>query len=128
MLSSKFRPLRSVLGSNCTVLRLKLLFSRTMASSSTTDLLINDPKYSWLKELGLQADNPGVFDGTWHASGPVSSLQSICTFYSEWLCIGLYQCMWHLNFHETPDTLASLLNPKFKHKRSKSRFTTSAIV
>lgn len=74
MLSSKFRPLRPVLGgSRCTVLRLKLLFARrTMASSSTADLLINDPKYSWLKELGLEADNPGVFDGTWHASGPVS--------------------------------------------------------
>jgi aldehyde dehydrogenase family 7 protein A1 len=41
-----------------------------MATGS--DLLINDSKYSWLKELGLQADNPGVFDGTWHASGPVS--------------------------------------------------------
>ena len=71
MLSGKlFRPLRP----SCTVLRLKLLVSRTMASgSSTADLLINDAKYSWLKELGLQADNPGVFDGTWHANGPVSA-------------------------------------------------------
>lgn len=70
MLSGKlFRPLRP----SYTVLRLKFLLSRTMASgSSTADLLINDAKYSWLKELGLQADNPGVFDGTWHASGPVS--------------------------------------------------------
>ncbi len=79
MLSGKlFRPLRPVLararGSSCTVLHLKFLLSRTMASgSSTADLLINDPKYSWLKELGLQEDNPGVFDGTWHASGPVSA-------------------------------------------------------
>ena len=71
MLSSKFRPLRPILGGNCAVLRLKLLLTRTMASTST-DLLINDPKYSWLRDLGLQADNPGVFDGTWHASGAVS--------------------------------------------------------
>lgn len=40
-------------------------------SYSTTDLLINDPKYSWLKELGLQAENKGVFDGTWRGSGAV---------------------------------------------------------
>lgn len=39
-----------------------------MASS----FLINDPKFSWLKqELDLQERNPGVFDGTWHASGKV---------------------------------------------------------
>ena len=48
--------------------------SRTMSGSkaySTTNLLINDPQYSWLRRLGLQEENPGVFDGTWHASGPV---------------------------------------------------------
>ena len=37
-----------------------------------SDLLINDPKYSWIKELGLQEVNPGVFDGSWNGSGPVS--------------------------------------------------------
>lgn len=42
-------------------------------SYSTADLLINDPKYSWLKELGLQAENKGVFDGTWRGSGTVGS-------------------------------------------------------
>ena len=41
-----------------------------MASSSS--FLINDPKFSWLgKELELQEKNPGVFDGSWHASGKV---------------------------------------------------------
>ena len=44
---------------------------RFRAMSSNADLLINDPKYSWLKDLGIEADNPGVFDGTWHANGPV---------------------------------------------------------
>lgn len=49
-------------------------FLRAMSAAktySTSQLLINDPKYSWLKELGLQDENPGVFDGTWHAEGPV---------------------------------------------------------
>lgn len=40
-------------------------------SYSTSDLLINEPQYSWLRGLGLQEENPGVCDGTWHASGPV---------------------------------------------------------
>ena len=40
-------------------------------SYSTSELLINDPKYSWLRNLGLQEENPGVCDGTWHANGPV---------------------------------------------------------
>lgn len=40
-------------------------------SYSTSELLINDPKYSWLRKLGLQEENPGVCDGTWHANGPV---------------------------------------------------------
>jgi len=43
--------------------------SRTMAS-----YLVNDPKYSFLKELGLQEQNKGVFDGTWHGSGEVKSV------------------------------------------------------
>ena len=44
------------------------------ASIRMSGLLINEPKYSWIKELGLQEDNPGVFDGTWGGSGPVSCL------------------------------------------------------
>lgn len=35
-------------------------------------LLINDPKYSFLKDLGLSDVNPGVFSGKWHGSGEVS--------------------------------------------------------
>ncbi|KAJ8984243.1 hypothetical protein NQ317_007475 [Molorchus minor] len=46
---------------------------RTMASS---DYLINDPKYSFLKDLGLKDFNLGVFDGSWKGSGQV--VQSIC--------------------------------------------------
>jgi aldehyde dehydrogenase family 7 protein A1 len=45
-------------------------------STSTTDHLINDSKYSFLKELGLKATNFGVYDGSWKGSGEV--VQSIC--------------------------------------------------
>jgi hypothetical protein len=33
--------------------------------------LINDPKYSFLKELGLAEKNSGVYDGAWRGSGEV---------------------------------------------------------
>nr|KAG5705947.1 hypothetical protein BaRGS_010837 [Batillaria attramentaria] len=39
-------------------------------------LLIEDPKYSWLKELGLSAQNEGVYTGTWGATG--EEVTSIC--------------------------------------------------
>ena len=39
---------------------------------SSEDLLINDPAYSWLKDdLGLNADNHGVFNGSWGGTGNV---------------------------------------------------------
>ena len=42
------------------------------ASYSSTDLLINNPQYSWLHDLGLQENNPGVFNGiSWGGSGQV---------------------------------------------------------
>ena len=45
-------------------------------SYSSSEFLINDPKYSWLHKLGLQEQNPGVYDGAlWHANGPVGIVQ-----------------------------------------------------
>lgn len=35
--------------------------------------LINDPKYSWLKEIGIQSENLGAFSGTWSGNGEVCS-------------------------------------------------------
>ncbi|CAK8680073.1 unnamed protein product [Clavelina lepadiformis] len=55
-------------------------FSTTKKLSS--DLLIDQPKYEWLKELGLNADNDGVFDGSWRpGSGPV--VTSLCPSNNE---------------------------------------------
>ncbi|KAJ8938603.1 hypothetical protein NQ314_011411 [Rhamnusium bicolor] len=48
--------------------------TRTMVVS--TQFLINDSTYSFLKDLGLKETNLGVFDGTWKGSGQV--IQSIC--------------------------------------------------
>ena len=59
------------------------MFSRFLSVSSlvprygwtrqSSGYLINEPEYQWLKELGLQEKNPGVYDGTkWCGSGPVS--------------------------------------------------------
>lgn len=39
-------------------------------------MLIDNPKYSWLKELGLESVNKGAYWGQWGGSGPVSSIAS----------------------------------------------------
>lgn len=38
--------------------------------------LINQPKYSFLKDLGLQEDNLGVYSGTWSGSGEVNHCEN----------------------------------------------------
>lgn len=38
----------------------------------STGYLIENPKYSFLKELGLEKTNVGVFNGEWKANGAVS--------------------------------------------------------
>ena len=37
----------------------------------SSGFLINDPKYSWLSELGLKETNDGVYWGSWGGSGEV---------------------------------------------------------
>ncbi|KAF2356056.1 Aldehyde dehydrogenase domain [Trinorchestia longiramus] len=46
---------------------------RTMSSAN---YLVNDPKYSFLKELGLQEENKGVYNGSWIGNGEV--VTSVC--------------------------------------------------
>jgi len=45
----------------------QLQLSRGNSSCDSSGLLINQPKYAWLKELGLKEHNDGVFDGEWKA-------------------------------------------------------------
>ncbi len=37
-----------------------------------SSFLIDEPKYAFLKELGIEKRNPGVYNGTWGGSGEVS--------------------------------------------------------
>ena len=68
MLAGLRPAVRFLLSAPCRTSSLVLL--RAMSGTSS-ELLVNDPKYSWLSELGLQAHNPGVFDGSWHGAGEV---------------------------------------------------------
>jgi len=40
-------------------------------AASMSSLLITQPQYSWLKELGLHEDNAGVYNGAWGGQGEV---------------------------------------------------------
>lgn len=42
-----------------------------LSTTQSEDLLINKERYSFIKELGLQDHNDGVFSGTWGANGEV---------------------------------------------------------
>ena len=44
----------------------------SFCSAQDGSLLIEEEKYAWLKDLGLKADNDGVFNGTWKAGGEVN--------------------------------------------------------
>jgi len=64
--------LRRLVKSSCSVSRLNLTPSKCKRSYvSTSGLLIDDPKYSWIRELGLSAENPGVYNGSWGGAGQV---------------------------------------------------------
>ena len=41
--------------------------------SGSGGFLIDEPKYAFLKELGLKETNAGVFNGSWFANGEVNS-------------------------------------------------------
>uniref|UniRef100_A0A3B3U5Z0 Aldehyde dehydrogenase 7 family, member A1 n=1 Tax=Poecilia latipinna TaxID=48699 RepID=A0A3B3U5Z0_9TELE len=53
------------------LLRNKFASVRCHQSAAMSSLLINQPQYSWLKELGLSEDNLGVYNGSWGGSGEV---------------------------------------------------------
>ena len=56
----------------------RLLIKHVIAQSPKlvrmTSYLIENPKYSWLKELGLDVENKGVFCGEWVGSGEVRGI------------------------------------------------------
>uniref|UniRef100_A0A3Q2Z8M6 Alpha-aminoadipic semialdehyde dehydrogenase n=1 Tax=Hippocampus comes TaxID=109280 RepID=A0A3Q2Z8M6_HIPCM len=62
-------------------LLLKNKFPSLHQSAAMSSLLISQPKYAWLKELGLSEDNPGVYNGNWGGSGEV--ITSYCPANNE---------------------------------------------
>ncbi|XP_046856803.1 alpha-aminoadipic semialdehyde dehydrogenase-like [Xenia sp. Carnegie-2017] len=58
---------RSILSLN--VARIGLLNKRACLSSG--NLLIEEPEFSWLKELDLKPENDGVFNGNWKGNGDI---------------------------------------------------------
>ncbi|KAK3858063.1 hypothetical protein Pcinc_014684 [Petrolisthes cinctipes] len=51
-------------------------FSLLTRAMSSAGYLINEPKYAFLKELGLQENNKGVYNGKWFGNGEV--VTSMC--------------------------------------------------
>ncbi|XP_001362189.2 alpha-aminoadipic semialdehyde dehydrogenase [Monodelphis domestica] len=66
MLPLTFSLSRQVLLGRRKILR---VWNKPAAFMST--LLINQPQYSWLKDLGLKEENEGVYNGTWGGRGEV---------------------------------------------------------
>lgn len=46
-------------------------FSGPRSAADMSGLLINQPQYAWLKELGLREENEGVYHGSWGGRGEV---------------------------------------------------------
>ena len=49
-----------------------ILSTSVRCQSSASQFLINQPKYSFLKDLGLEESNLGAYNGSWFATGEVS--------------------------------------------------------
>ena len=65
--------LRAFLKKLFTFTKSNLGFLSKCAYSNGGNLLIDEPEFSWLKELGLKAENDGVYNGSWKGSGEVCS-------------------------------------------------------
>lgn len=58
----------------------RLLFQKanTIYKMQGSRCMVSDPKYGFLKELGLTTENPGLFDGRWGGSGKVCIQIHLC--------------------------------------------------
>ncbi|CAH2296068.1 alpha-aminoadipic semialdehyde dehydrogenase [Pelobates cultripes] len=53
------------------VLKSRIWSSCCRRTAAMSTLLLNQPQYSWLKELGLKEENEGVYNGAWGGKGEV---------------------------------------------------------
>jgi len=53
-----------------------LITRRNMSSSAAgrSKFLVDEPRYAFLKELGLERTNLGVYNGKWFANGDVHTI------------------------------------------------------
>lgn len=51
------------------------LLRRGAGAAAMSTLLVSQPRYAWLRELGLQEENPGVYNGRWGGGGQVRAAQ-----------------------------------------------------
>lgn len=100
--------------------RAQLLITRSTCAShkitrAMSSMLIDDPKYSWLKDLGLGATNNGAFYGVWGGSGEVTF--SIALFTNVNRQCGVLKCHCFLNtiYEHFQSNLHNLKN-KFQFK------------
>ena len=66
-------------GGNSCVQLFNMSRSCTMSSDSGGKFLIEEEKYGFLKELGLDKVNKGVYNGKWFGSGEVSLKKWACS-------------------------------------------------
>ena len=67
-----FRRAANFAATNASLSRQKLIYGYNQSAFAST-LLINQPKYAFLKDLGLSETNYGAYDGQqWFGTGEVS--------------------------------------------------------
>uniref|UniRef100_A0A8C5U0R9 aldehyde dehydrogenase (NAD(+)) n=1 Tax=Malurus cyaneus samueli TaxID=2593467 RepID=A0A8C5U0R9_9PASS len=59
------------------------LSGRPSPAAAMSTLLINQERYAWLRELGLQEENPGVYNGRWGAAGRCGVVTTYCPANNE---------------------------------------------
>jgi hypothetical protein len=57
----------------------KLPGRRDRPAALMSTLLINQPQYAWLRELGLREENEGVYNGSWGGRGEVGGARNHCS-------------------------------------------------
>ena len=70
-LSRKVRHNRRMLSAACRRPFQQICRYCGVVSRSASGYLVNDPDYAFLKELGIEEENNGVYNGAWSGSGEV---------------------------------------------------------
>lgn len=94
-----------------------LRLKRPLFARFSSSLLIEDPKYGWLKELGLGADNDGAFTGDrWGGRGEVCTVVPLAahSFARHHLIVRI-SCVFITAVSTNEDDINILCNPWKMH-------------